>query len=166
MMSDKSHLKMEAISRLKISLIKSECSIFLFCLKAVSLAFLRKCKSSVSRIFTALEAFSEPIVLLAGGHDKNTGLEEMMELVCQKVKDLILLGDAAARFKEAAQKAGFAADHIYDAGYSMGKAVELAAQLAESPQVVLLSPACASFDMFDDYEARGRKFKEIVQGLC
>ncbi len=114
----------------------------------------------------ALEAFSEPIVLLAGGHDKNTGLEEMMDLVCQKVKDLILLGDAAARFKEAAQKAGFAADHIYDAGYSMEKAVELAAQLAESPQVVLLSPACASFDMFDDYEARGRKFKEIVQGLC
>ena len=61
MMSDKSHLKMEAISLLKTSLIKSECSNFLFCLKAISLAFLRKCKSSVSKIFIALEAFSQTL---------------------------------------------------------------------------------------------------------
>ena len=67
----------------------------------------------------------------------------------ERVDELILLGAAAARFKEAALKQGFASAHIHEAGYSMEKAVELAHDLAKPPQVVLLSPACASFDMFD-----------------
>ena len=88
-----------------------------------------------------------------------------MERVCEKVDQLILIGAAAARFKEAAIKSGFSANNIHDAGYSMEDAIDLAHQLAQYPQVVLLSPACASFDMFDGYEERGRVFKKLVQQL-
>ena len=113
----------------------------------------------------ALETFPDHIVLLAGGDDKMTELTDFMQLVVERVDELILLGDAAARFKEAALKQGFAAAHIHEAGYSMEKAVMLAHDLAKPPQVVLLSPACASFDMFDGYEERGRVFKDLVKKL-
>lgn len=113
----------------------------------------------------ALETFPGHIVLIAGGHDKNTDLTAFMQVVCERVEQLILLGNAAARFKEAAIKNGFLADHIHEAGYSMEDAVAFAYRLARSPQVVLLSPACASFDMFDGYEERGRVFKNLVKNL-
>ena len=113
----------------------------------------------------ALETFEGHIILLAGGHDKNTDLTDFMERVCEKVDQLILIGAAAARFKEAAIKSGFSANNIHDAGYSMEDAVCLTHQLAQYPQVVLLSPACESFDMFDGYEERGRVFKKLVQQL-
>lgn len=113
----------------------------------------------------ALETFSGHIILLAGGDDKMTDLTSFMQLVKERVDELILLGDAAKRFREAAVKDGFPPEHIYAAGYSMLKAVSIAHALAEPPQVVLLSPACASFDMYDGYEARGRDFKAIVNQL-
>ena len=113
----------------------------------------------------ALETFDGHIILIAGGHDKNTDLTGFMERVCEKVDQLILIGAAAVRFKEAAIKSGFSVTKIHDAGYSMEDAVCLTHQLAQYPQVVLLSPACASFDMFDGYEERGRVFKKLVQQL-
>ena len=113
----------------------------------------------------ALETFAGHIVLLAGGHDKNTDLTEFMGLVRERVEHLILVGDAAARFKAAALATGLPAAKIHEAGYSLEAAVKLAHQLAACPQVVLLSPACASFDMFDGYEERGRVFKQLVNGL-
>ena len=113
----------------------------------------------------ALETFPSHIVLLAGGDDKLTDLTAFMKLVRERVDELILVGDAAKRFREAACAQGFAAGHIHEAGYSMEKAVELAHTLAKAPQVVLLSPACASFDMFDGYEERGRVFKKLVRAL-
>ena len=108
----------------------------------------------------ALEAFPGQVILIAGGRDKNTDLAEFMNLVKQKVDRLILIGEAAARFAAAAKAAGV--KNIVQAG-SLAEAVETACQLARSPQVVLLSPACASYDMFDNYEQRGRIFKQLVR---
>ncbi len=113
----------------------------------------------------AVETFAGHIILLAGGHDKNTDLSEFMGLVCKRVDYLILVGAASDRFKEAALAAGFGADKIYEAGYSLEDAVKKAHETAKTPQVVLLSPACASYDMFEGYEERGRAFKQLVNTL-
>lgn len=107
----------------------------------------------------------EHIILIAGGDDKKTPLDEFYALVNEHVDKLILVGDATARFEAEALKHKYPAINIYKAGYSMEKAVELAHDMAKAPQVVLLSPACASFDMYDGYEARGRDFKRIVNEL-
>lgn len=111
----------------------------------------------------ALESFAGHIILIAGGHDKNTDLTEFMQLIKQKVDALILFGAAAARFKKVAIENGI--DNIHESGYSMEDAVMAAYRLAKPPQVVLLSPACASFDMYDGFEERGRVFKRLVCNL-
>ncbi len=113
----------------------------------------------------ALETFAGHIVLIAGGDDKGTDLTEFLNLVNERVDYLILVGDAAARFKTCALDKNFPAEKILEAGYSMERAVELAKKIARPPQVILLSPACASFDMYSDFEERGRDFKRIVKEL-
>ena len=113
----------------------------------------------------ALEAFAGHMILIAGGDDKMTDLTEFMALVRARVDELILVGDAAERFAAAALDAGIPAEHIHRAGYYMEKAVQMAHDLASAPQTVLLSPACASFDMYGGYEERGRDFKRIVNEL-
>lgn len=113
----------------------------------------------------ALEAFAGHIVLIAGGDDKGTDLTEFLKLVNERVDYLILVGDAATRFKSCAIESGFPAEKILEAGYSMERAVELAKEISRPPQIVLLSPACASFDMYSDFEERGRDFKRIVNEL-
>ena len=105
------------------------------------------------------------IILIAGGDDKNTPLDEFYALVNEHVDNLILVGDATKRFKEEALKHNYPEDKIYEAGYSMQEAVNYAHKIAKAPQVVLLSPACASFDMYEGYEARGRDFKCLVNEL-
>lgn len=114
----------------------------------------------------ALESFpGERVILVAGGDDKMTDLTEFMQLVKKNCDAMILVGDAAARFKENALKNGITEEQIYEAGYSMEKAVEIAHEIAHAPQIVLLSPACASFDMFTGFEERGRVFKDLVKKL-
>ncbi|MBR6711816.1 MAG: UDP-N-acetylmuramoyl-L-alanine--D-glutamate ligase [Selenomonadaceae bacterium] len=113
----------------------------------------------------ALETFAGHIVLIAGGDDKGTDLADFLRLVNERVDWLILVGDAAARFKACALESGYPADKILEAGYSMERAVALAKNISRPPQVVLLSPACASFDMYSDFEERGRDFKRIVREL-
>lgn len=110
----------------------------------------------------ALEAFDGHIILIAGGRDKNTDLTEFMDLVKVKTDHVIFLGEAAERFAEAAKKQGVKNIHFAD---SMEGAVKLSHKLAAYPEVVLLSPACASYDMFNNYEERGRVFKELVRVL-
>ncbi|MBE8952381.1 MAG: UDP-N-acetylmuramoyl-L-alanine--D-glutamate ligase [Quinella sp. 1Q7] len=110
----------------------------------------------------ALETFAGHIVLIAGGDDKGTDLSDFLKLVKERVDCMILVGDAAARFKSCALASGYPAEKILEAGYSMQRAVELAREIARPPQVVLLSPACASFDMYSDFEERGRDFKRII----
>jgi UDP-N-acetylmuramoylalanine--D-glutamate ligase len=110
----------------------------------------------------ALEAFPGHIILIAGGRDKNTDLTEFMQLAKERVDHLIVLGEAQQRFTEAATQHGVKNIHNVT---SFTEAVTLARSLAQPPQVVLLSPACASYDMFDNYEERGKVFKDLVRRL-
>ena len=113
----------------------------------------------------ALETFENGIVLLAGGDDKMTDLTDFLTRVKERVTDLVLLGAAADRFEQEAIKQGYPAEHIHSAGFSMDEAVKIAHSLAKAPQVVLLSPACASFDMYNGMAERGRNFKDLVNKL-
>ena len=97
------------------------------------------------------------VALIAGGRDKNTDLKEFCEAIKKHIKTVILIGEAAERFEENLRKNGF--DNIVREN-SMEDAIDRAIEL--NPDVVLLSPACASFDMFSGYEERGRVFKEYV----
>lgn len=110
----------------------------------------------------ALEAFPGGVILLAGGCDKMTDLTEFMALVKEKTDALILLGSAKDRFFAAAQQAGVENIQVAE---SFESAVEKAHAMAKEPQVVLLSPACSSYDMFDNFEQRGCYFKELVHKL-
>ena len=107
----------------------------------------------------ALQAFVEPVVLIAGGRDKGTDLGPFMAEIKKHVRKLILVGEAADRFEQAAKDHAFT--EIYRAE-GFRDAVMLAASLAQSGESVLLSPACASYDMFNNYEERGRSFKQLV----
>lgn len=118
--------------------------------------------TNVDSVVKALEAFSKKVILLAGGYDKMTELEDFMKLVKERTKHLILMGNAADRFEEAAQKAGVANIHRAD---SMKAAVVLGQQLAQPGDIVLLSPACSSFDWYSCFEERGEDFKKEVLAL-
>lgn len=112
----------------------------------------------------ALQAFENGhIILLAGGYDKMTELETMMQVVKEKTDLLILLGAARERFYAAALDCGVQNIQLAD---SFEDAVNKAYAAARTPQVVLLSPACSSYDMFKNYPERGRRFKELVQALA
>ncbi len=108
----------------------------------------------------ALEAFAGNIVLIAGGKDKLTDLSEFMALAKEKTSLCIFLGEARERFSREAQTAGVG--KIFLAG-TFEEAVEKAHSFAKPPQVVLLSPACSSFDMFNNFPERGRYFKQLVK---
>ena len=106
----------------------------------------------------AINSFNNTdVVLIAGGRDKLTTLDEFCESVKQHIKTVILIGEATERFEEALKKSGF--DNILKAD-TMESAIDKAIEL--KPNNVLLSPACASFDMFKGYEERGTVFKNYV----
>ena len=105
------------------------------------------------------------VVLLAGGDDKMTDLTDFLVRVKKRGTGLVLLGAAADRFEQEAVKQGYPKEHIHRAGFSMEDAVKIAHDLAKAPQVVLLSPACASFDMYNGMAERGRHFKDLVNKL-
>lgn len=110
----------------------------------------------------ALEAFDRPLVLIAGGSSKGSDFGELARKIKERVKYLVVLGQTAEEISKAVQAVGFTA--VLRAG-SLQEAVELARKAAEPGDIVLLSPACASFDMFRNYEHRGEVFKEIVKNL-
>ena len=106
----------------------------------------------------AINSFNNTdVTLIAGGRDKLTTLDEFCESVKQHIKTVILIGEATERFEEALKKSGF--DNILRAD-TMESAIDKAIEL--KPNNVLLSPACASFDMFKGYEERGTVFKNYV----
>ena len=106
----------------------------------------------------AINSFNNTdVTLIAGGRDKLTTLNEFCESVKQHIKTVILIGEATERFEEALKKSGF--DNILKAD-TMESAIDKAIEL--KPNNVLLSPACASFDMFKGYEERGTVFKNYV----
>jgi len=112
----------------------------------------------------ALDAFDSPIVLIAGGYDKKVPLDKFAEKVFRRARVAILLGktaDTLGRLLDQYSRDGFRWLRVQ----SLEEAVARAASLADSGDVVLLSPACASYDMFTNYEERGNKFKEMCRAL-
>lgn len=107
----------------------------------------------------AIEAVPYPIILIAGGYDKSSNYDDLILSFKNKVKAMILLGQTKYRLKEAADKNNFSSYYFVD---SMEEAVRLAYKLANSGDNILLSPACASWGMFRNFEERGRIFKEAV----
>ena len=106
----------------------------------------------------AINSFNDcDVVLVAGGRDKNTDLTEFCAAIKKHIKTVILIGEASDRFEENLRRSGF--ENIIRES-TMQSAIDKSIDL--SPDVVLLSPACASFDMFSGYEERGRVFKEYV----
>ncbi|RVD87000.1 uncharacterized protein DFL_005250 [Arthrobotrys flagrans] len=117
--------------------------------------------TNVSSVFYALDSMATPTVWIVGGVDKGNDYNEIMELVKEKVKAIVCLGVDNKKLIDAF---GGVVDRIAEAG-NMVDAVDKAQGFAEVGETVLLSPACASFDLFKSYEDRGRQFKDAVQGL-
>lgn len=116
--------------------------------------------TNVGATIKSIESFNEPIILIAGGKDKGSDYLPLKPLIEDRVKFLILIGEA--KKKMASVMNGFR--NILNAE-SFEEAVNEAFDKAEKGDVVLLSPACASFDMFRDYEDRGEQFRKIVKSL-
>ncbi|NBH97515.1 UDP-N-acetylmuramoyl-L-alanine--D-glutamate ligase [Anaerotruncus sp. 1XD22-93] len=109
-----------------------------------------------------IQAMDRPTLLIGGGYDKESSYDEWILSFDGKVKYLVLLGETREKIARAARTCGF--DNILFAD-TLEEAVKICAERAESGDAVLLSPACASWDMFPSYEVRGRKFKEYVRNL-
>lgn len=119
--------------------------------------------TNVDASIRAVRAMKAPTVLLAGGYDKHTDfLPLAREILTSKIHTVVVLGDTAEQIERALRAVGF--ESILHAK-TFEEAVLLARSCAREGENVLLSPACASFDMFQDYEERGRVFKEIVSRL-
>ena len=130
-------------------------------IKVRSILFINDSKSTnVNSSWYALESMETPTVLILGGIDKGNDYSILKELVNEKVKAIIALGKDNSRIHDAFSKIV----PIIDSN-SMSDAVNKAYHIASEGDTVLLSPACASFDLFENYEDRGRKFKEAVRKL-
>ena len=110
----------------------------------------------------AVEAMVAPTVIIGGGYDKRASYDEWIASFEGKVKCLVLLGQTKEAIAEAAKKAGFTNIILTD---SLEEAVRVSSEKAQPGDAVLLSPACASWGMFKNYEERGRLFKEYVRAL-
>jgi UDP-N-acetylmuramoylalanine--D-glutamate ligase len=117
--------------------------------------------TNVDSVFYALGSYDEPIILIMGGVDKGNDYRQIEQLVEQKVKALICMGKDNSKLVEFFGKK---VPMIFTVD-SMQKAVQLSSDLGTEGDVVLLSPACASFDLFKNYEDRGRQFKVAVAKL-
>ncbi len=118
---------------------------------------------------TAIEAFDQPVIIIAGGYDKHLPFDEFGQKIAKKAKAAILIGQTAKSIAKAIEehKSKSAQEHKpkIEFAVSLEKAVRLAKGLAKSGDVVLLSPACASYDMFENYEQRGNEFCKLVRGI-
>ncbi len=117
--------------------------------------------TNVNATFFALDSMENPTVWIVGGVDKGNDYSELLPLVNEKVKAIICLGVDNQKIINAF---GNVVDTIVETD-AMATAVQIAYKLAERNNTVLLSPACASFDLFENYEDRGRQFKEAVRNL-
>ncbi len=117
--------------------------------------------TNVNSVLYALDSMKTPTIWIVGGVDKGNDYEELMELVNEKVKAIICLGVDNKKIIDAF---GDIVDELVEVT-SMDEAVKRAYRMAEKGDTVLLSPACASFDLFESYEDRGRQFKQAVRNL-
>ncbi|WP_438446313.1 UDP-N-acetylmuramoyl-L-alanine--D-glutamate ligase [Gorillibacterium sp. sgz5001074] len=117
----------------------------------------------------ALEAFEQPIVLVAGGLDRGMEYTDLLPYFRERVKAVVALGETRQKIARVAEEAGLSlvktVDTANNPAAAVAEAVEAAHAFAEAGDVVLLSPACASWDMFASYEVRGSMFKESVHNL-
>lgn len=118
--------------------------------------------TNVDAAVTAINAVGKDIILIAGGDGKGQDFTDLIKNFKGRVKKLILLGRDGPAIKQAADKEGY---KDYEFCANMEDCVKLAAHAASAGDTVLLSPACASWDMYDNFEQRGRHFKEIVARL-
>jgi UDP-N-acetylmuramoylalanine--D-glutamate ligase len=122
--------------------------------------------SSPSRTIAGLKSFDRKVMLIAGGYDKHIPFEPLAPYVIEKVKFMALSGPTAAAIEKAV------VEHPHYNGVpeivrvnDIKEAVEIVSAKAQSGDIVTLSPACASFDAFPNFEARGKYFKELVNNL-
>jgi UDP-N-acetylmuramoylalanine--D-glutamate ligase len=116
------------------------------------------------RVLAALQSFDEPLVLLLGGRDKKLPWGDLAARVRERVKHVVVFGEAAALIAEALAQAGVPGERVTHGGNLAG-AVALAARRAQPGDVVLLSPGGTSFDEFRDFEVRGERFRRLVERL-
>jgi len=109
----------------------------------------------------ALESFDSPRILIAGGYDKRLAFDRLGEVIAHNTKAAILIGQTASRIAQAVAAAENSHTEVKFAD-SLAEAVKFAAECAVGGDVVLLSPACASFDMFDNYQQRGAEFAKLA----
>jgi UDP-N-acetylmuramoylalanine--D-glutamate ligase len=117
--------------------------------------------TNVNSTWYALESMSKPVIWVAGGVDKGNDYSTLRDLVKERVKAIVCMGTDNGAIHKAF---GDLVPVLVDTA-SAEQAVQTAYEMAESGDVVLLSPACASFDLFENYEERGRKFKTAVKAL-
>ena len=117
--------------------------------------------TNVNATYYALDSMKTPTVWIVGGVDKGNDYKELMPLVREKVKAIICLGTDNSKIKDAF---GNVVDLVVET-FAMDEAVKVAYKIAERGDTVLLSPACASFDLFKNYEDRGNQFKEAIKKL-
>ena len=110
----------------------------------------------------AVQAYENPIILIAGGYDKGSTYDELLEIAKKNVKTLVLLGQTADKIEEAARRIGFTDIHRVE---DMKEAVKTCHDIAKEGDIVLLSPACASWGMYKNFEVRGKDFKDNVNSL-
>ncbi|CDZ74739.1 UDP-N-acetylmuramoylalanine-D-glutamate ligase [Peptoniphilus sp. ING2-D1G] len=109
----------------------------------------------------AIKAMDDNIILIAGGYDKGADFDNMLDMAKKKIKTMVLFGQTADKIQAVAKKYGIKMYIVKN----MEQAVELSYSIAETEDIVLLSPACASWDMYESYEKRGEHFKKLVNEL-
>ena len=117
--------------------------------------------TNVNSVFYALDSIKTPIVWIVGGEDKGNDYKPLMSMVREKVKAIVCLGMDNETIKDVF---GNVVDLLVETS-AMSEAVKVAYKIAERGDTVLLSPACASFDLFENYEDRGNQFKEAIKNL-
>ena len=116
--------------------------------------------TNVGAVVRALESFSDPVVLLLGGRDKEGDFETLIPLIRERVRAMVLFGEAREKIND---RIGGTVTTTLAA--TLGEAIGAAWKFALPGDIILLSPGCASFDEFTDYKARGRQFQELVRQL-
>jgi UDP-N-acetylmuramoylalanine--D-glutamate ligase len=133
-----------------------------FVAKVNGIEFINDSKATnINSAWFALESMEKPTVWIVGGVDKGNDYAELTALVREKVKAIVCLGVDNQKILDAFSGV---VDTIVEAGSAM-EAVAYGYRLAQNEEIVLLSPACASFDLFENYEDRGNQFKQAVRSL-
>lgn len=117
--------------------------------------------TNINAVWYALDSYNVPMVLILGGRDKGNDYSELIDQLREKVHTVVAIGEARPMIEEQLKSV---VPQLLTAE-TMHEAVRTARKQAKRGEIVLLSPACASFDMFDNYEHRGNEFKKAVNGL-